>query len=727
MKKSILIILILFVSIKISYCQIYDIDSLNAVLKTKINDTTKINTWNALSWQYKSSNTDTAIYFANKALEFAKKIEYDKGISVAKRNIGTVYFIHGRMHEALTIMQEAQEINLRINDKYQIGKTYLMYGNIYGYLSEPDNEILYFEKALQIFTELDNKIEIAGITHNLAQTFTDFGNYTIAIEYYYKALEIEEKIGNELGIARTLGSIGSAYEDLGDYEKAMEYFKKALEYFEELGHKKFLSANYNNLAGIYTKIDKDSLALVFFNKALEINMELKDTLWISYNYVNMSDIYLKHNNFEKALEYLHKSKDLTDIIGVATDMFYIKLGYIQYIQKEYRKALQNFEKALEICMKNKTVEKIASVCLRLYKTHKKLNNTQKALEYLELNNNYLDSLEQTIDLKKIGKLEAKHNYEKVKQQMEYEQNQKDEILTQNEVLYQHKEEIEAQRDDITEHHRIVVKQKKNITDSIQYAKRIQFAALPSTEYIKKVLVEYFILFKPLDIVSGDFYWLYEKTNPVSKNIIRFVAVADCTGHGVPGAFVSMLGISLLNEIINRSEINSPSQLLESLRKDVKTALKQTGKRNESKDGMDIAVCAIDMQEMKLQYAGANNPLYIIRNEKSSEPQNSQSSKSLIIQKATKNPIGIYIKEKPFVNHEFDLYKNDLLYIFSDGFVDQFGGENGNKFMSKKFKKLLLSIADISMQEQNRVLDNTFEEWLGDFEQIDDVLVMGVKI
>jgi len=250
---------------------------------------------------------------------------------------------------------------------------------------------------------------------------------------------------------------------------------------------------------------------------------------------------------------------------------------------------------------------------------------------------------------------------------------------------------------------------KNITASIKYAKRIQTAMLPSDNEVTELLPEHFILFKPRDIVSGDFYWVKKINN---KTII---AAADCTGHGIPGAFVSMLGISLLNEIASTEDITTASSILENLRKKVKSSLKQTDKTGSSKDGMDIALCIIDDKTKILQFAGAYNPLYLVR------------EKELTEIKATRNPIGIFVKEKAFENNDIQLQTNDQLYMFSDGYADQFGGEYDKKFMSKKFRELLTEISNKSLQTQKEILNTTIEQWQNGTEQNDDIIVIGLKV
>ncbi len=251
---------------------------------------------------------------------------------------------------------------------------------------------------------------------------------------------------------------------------------------------------------------------------------------------------------------------------------------------------------------------------------------------------------------------------------------------------------------------------KDITDSIRYAQRIQDAVLPTTGYVNQLLPECFILFKPRDIVSGDFYWISGKNDRI------IFAAADCTGHGVPGAFMSMLGISFLNEIVNKKESLKANEILNELREYVITSMKQTGKRGETQDGMDLALCIIDKNSNKIQYSGAYNPLYMIRNQK------------LTVIKANRMPVGYYFKEtRAFKNHELDIQKGDTFYMFSDGYVDQFGGEDNKKFNSKQYKSLILENHMKPMPEQKTILENTFNNWKGTREQLDDILVVGFRI
>jgi len=310
-----------------------------------------------------------------------------------------------------------------------------------------------------------------------------------------------------------------------------------------------------------------------------------------------------------------------------------------------------------------------------------------------------------------------------------------EVVMQKEEIEAQKEEIEAQLDLATSQRDTITRQKDQILDSIRYAERIQSAILPPIEHLSDYLTDHFILFKPRDIVSGDYYWTTQKDDKI------MIAVADCTGHGVPGAFLSMLGISSMNEIVNRNESIHANQILEQLRDFVITSLHQTGSMGEAQDGIEIALCVIDTRKKVMEYAGANRPLYIVRKKGKDTPSSGKKGKSARTKtyegnsthqlkhiRGDKMPIGIYDQENfAFTNHEISLERGDSLYLFSDGYVDQLGGPSRKTFRSRYFRRLLLKIQDQSMEGQKQVLVEELESWRGEVEQIDDILVIGIKI
>jgi serine phosphatase RsbU (regulator of sigma subunit) len=288
------------------------------------------------------------------------------------------------------------------------------------------------------------------------------------------------------------------------------------------------------------------------------------------------------------------------------------------------------------------------------------------------------------------------------------------------IVEERTREVVEQKDEIARQRDVVTYQKKEITDSIHYAERIQQAVLPEEKILKKTFSDYFIILRPKDIVSGDFYWMTEKNNHV------VFTAADCTGHGVPGALMSMLGVSFLNKIVNESGIVKPSAILTSLRENIISALKQEGSLKASKDGMDIALCSVDMKKMKLWFSGANNPLYIVRKEK--------NEYVFIEKKGDRMPIGYYSIMTDFTNHELDIQKGDTIYLFSDGFIDQFGGPEGRKFMVPRFKQILLDNQELDMASQREIFIKILDEWIkfpsvhnNHSDQVDDIILLGIRI
>lgn len=344
-------------------------------------------------------------------------------------------------------------------------------------------------------------------------------------------------------------------------------------------------------------------------------------------------------------------------------------------------------------------------------------NEEKLLTELEEHKKQIKDLERDIDfyIKQGDVITSQRT--KIQKQRDRLEIEKQDIAKQKELMETDLNFIMKQGDKIAEQkhkikiqHDLVQKQNKKIEDSILYAKRIQSAVLPPNRFIQHLLADHFIFYRPRDIVSGDFYW----TKQIDDKI--YIAAADCTGHGVPGALMSMLGITFLNEIVNKSPVIHANEVLNELRMHIISSLRQTGSTGESRDGLDIALCIIDHKRKVLEYAGANNALYLIRNS------------SLDEIKADRMPIGIHRKAKEsFTNHEIQVQKDDLIYIFSDGYIDQFGGKDGRKFLAGNFKKLLMEHHQKTLGEQKQILEKSFDDWKGERKQLDDILVIGFKI
>lgn len=285
------------------------------------------------------------------------------------------------------------------------------------------------------------------------------------------------------------------------------------------------------------------------------------------------------------------------------------------------------------------------------------------------------------------------------------------LKTQNKNLIEDlKEANQNLEQKVNERTRQIEQQRMNITDSIHYASRIQSALMLPSEELDRLLPSHFILNEPKDIVSGDYYWVSHKNNRM------IVAVADCTGHGVPGAFMSIMGINFLNEIVNKTETIRANEVLNKLREQLIKSLGQTGQMDETKDGMEMALCVVDFDSKKLQFSGAFRPMYLISNEE------------LIVINGDRMPIGFYNEEEvTFTNKEVQFKENDIIYLLTDGYVDQIGGPRRKTFKSKNLKQLLKEIYKKPMKEQKSLLEKEYKAWRGDIEQIDDIMIMGIKL
>lgn len=386
-------------------------------------------------------------------------------------------------------------------------------------------------------------------------------------------------------------------------------------------------------------------------------------------------------------------------------LLFVFVAYYILVRSKVRKVdvkIQKVKKGAKQLIDEKELE-ITRLGLILEEYHKK-KAVESRIDNRVIENNQVKTQNPDVSVDLVELSKKQHELENEKSKFQ-EKNKK--LWEQSIAVHKEKERIDSLKQEIERKH-------KEVTDSIKYAQRIQTALLPSDLTLSESLNDFCIFWRPRDIVSGDFYWCRQIEEYV------FIVVADCTGHGVPGAFVSMLGIAFLNEIISASEeIKNikASDVLEDLRDMVKTSLSQKGRENEQKDGMDLALCILNKKNNQLQYAGAYNPLLMVRNGE------------LNVIKATKNPIGIFIKEKPFENHLIQVENGDLLYMYSDGYIDQFGGEGkGQKFKTKRFHELVSEISGLPLAEQRQILELQFDNWKGDdYPQLDDVLVVGIQV
>jgi serine phosphatase RsbU (regulator of sigma subunit)/uncharacterized protein HemY len=590
------------------------------------------------------------------------------------------------------------------------------------YIDNTPEKAIKSANRLLVIAEKNDSANIVDYCYQiLGQAFYFQDNYKKALDYFGKFMESQIKKNDEKGLARAYNNLGIAYRALENYGKAIECYEKSLEINKKINDKRGLSSSYNNLGVLHEYLNLFSQANEYYKKSLELELELDDKDGISTSYLNLGGINLKLKKYNSAINYCQKSIEIAEKNGfnitleLAYEVFYNT--YKQIDNKE--KALLYIEKFYEL--KNKrTNEEISTQIAELELKY----NTDKHQQAIDLLNKQKKQRSiiiyffiGAIIIFILESLFLLHENRRRRKNNQLLRIQNQEIMQHKEEIETQRDEIEAQRDEIqrqieiAEYHREqVVKQNKDITDSIEYAKNIQIALFPDKYTLQKVLNKGFCLFKPKDIVSGDFYWVAQIEN---KSII---VSADCTGHGVPGAFMSIIGINFLNEIVFDEHIIKPNEILNRLRKKIVKTLVSSNKIEEAKDAIDISLIVIDRQSMKLEYAGAYNHLYFIRDH------------MLEVIKADKMPVGISAKAmEPFTNHELDIKIGDQFYMFTDGFVDQFGGPNKKKFRIGSFRELLLEIHERPIEEQKQIIFETFINWKGNQLQVDDVLLIGIRI
>lgn len=671
--KYLLLVLALSFCHFISFGQQNKIDSLLFLLKKDSPDTNKVTHLNALGWEYKYRNPDTSYILLSQSLALAKKIKWEKGIANALGNIGGYNLNQGNYPKALDYYLKALKIDEALHNKEGIAKRLGNIGIVYDEQADYPKALDYYFMALKISEELGNKNLIATWLVNIGVVYKEQADYPKALDYYFKALKMNEELGKKNSIATILGNIGSVYYSLA-YEpqvhsverdsllnRTLDYYFKALTMAEELGDKHGIAINLGGIGSLYTDQKKYPEAEKYLMDALKMDKEIGAQDYEKQVEEYLSNLYEKTNRYQFALEHYKKAMVLKDTI------------FSQENKKQLVRKEMNFEFDKKEAHAKAEQDKINAITAEE-------KQRQKVVTYSVSVGLFLVLLFAVFIFRG------------------YRQKQKANI-----IITHQKSEVEKQK-------HIIEEKNKDITASINYAKRIQQAKLPKKEEIYSALPNCFVLFKPKDIVSGDFYFFHNNNQSV------FIASADCTGHGVPGAFMSMIGSEKLEDAVSQS--TDTSEILKLLNQGIKISLRQSDSNESTRDGMDIALCSVDTVNRIVKYAGANRPLWIIRN--------GQTTVEEI--KATKKAIGGFTEDSQhFDTHEIKFQQGDTFYISTDGYADTFGGQEEKKLTTKRFKEILLSIQDKSLKEQGHHLDNFIKDWKGGTEQVDDILVIGVRL
>lgn len=690
--------------------------------------------------------------YYNYGLDIAKRSSLKKEEADFTRKIGNTFFYEKKYQQCSTYLDKAIEIALEIDDFKTMASSYYRYA----YMNYTSRQFNLAKEAFELSAQnsllnedttkyVDRKFMV-GVCYYM------LGNYPEALESYQKALSLAEKSHYLNGQSNVLNNIGNIQDELKNYPLALSYLQQALNIRNETGNEYGANRTRENMATVYSKTGDFERALDLYLEIYDFKKSRDDEDGISTTLMNIGYAYERLGKFQNALDYYSQSLKLlykldnNQNIAVCLN----NIGDIYYALGKYDQAIDSSKKSLEIAKKLNSKTGIKSSALSLTKSYVEKQKYKEAYFNHVLYSQVKDSLFNEESAKILQEMETKYQSEKKQQEIEKQQltiekqdaqARTDRIMRfaligglllvvlialqvfrgykqkkkANELLSVKNQEIEEKNMhlnqanvEISEQKAEIEEKNLNIMDSIRYAKRIQQTILPRDQFVEKLMPESFILYKPKDIVSGDFYWIENVDQKV------YVSAVDCTGHGVPGAFVSIVGYNSLNRTVMEFKLEKPGDILNKLNDlVVDTFVRHSD--SDVKDGMDMSLISLDLKTKEIEFAGAQNPLYVINDDGIEEV------------KANKQPIGSSLEPKHFDNHEVTVTKGDMVYLFSDGYIDQFGGPKGKKFMRKRFKEVLQDIHKLDVKTQKQHLDNTIIDWMGAEEQLDDILVIGIRV
>ncbi|MBL7913038.1 MAG: tetratricopeptide repeat protein [Bacteroidia bacterium] len=714
MKKRISLFTIAFLlSAGVSFSQSAKIDSLKTRLSQNLHDTERVKTLVKLSIYVEKTNLDTAFMIANQALAIIKKCKVDE-INLKKftasvyAKLGNNYFLKGDFSNALKYFKDQKKLNEEIlkvqPQRADVAKSNAMcisnIGNVFYRQADYPNALDYYFRSLKYLEESNDKSATSSCFMNIGIVYSILEDYPKALHYYFKAEKIAEELGRKKTLMLTKSNIGSIYNSMQNYPKALDYLSSSLKIAEEMGDKQSMGSALYNIGSTYDAMEEYAKALDHYSRSLKLAEEMGDQMSAAFNLSNIGTAYTDLKKYKEAEVYLLRALALDSALGAfeRTKDDEKNLSDLYVITNRPGLALSHYKKYI-----------VARDSINNDEAQKKMARTEINYEYEK------------------KEVKAKAEQEK-KDAIANEEKQKQKIILWSvlgglllvivfaivmvqrfRVTQQQKKVIEAQKKITDEQKHQIEEKHKEITDSINYAERIQRSFLATKELLDENLNDYFVLFQPKDVVSGDFYWASKMHND------QFIlATADSTGHGVPGAIMSLLNITSLEKAIEQHI--EPALILNATRKTIIERLKKDGSPDGGKDGMDCSLISLDFKNNMLTYAAANNPVWIVRGQE------------LLEFSPDKMPVGKHDKDgTAFTQHTITLQKNDVVYTLTDGLPDQFGGPKGKKFMYKRLKELLISITHLPMVEQKEQLAMALNEWKGDLEQVDDVCVIGVRI
>lgn len=601
-------------------------------------------------------------------------------------------------------------------------------------INNPELSLKLGQEFLDMAIKSRNKAKEAVALENLARIFFNIGNYTRTLTYFFDVLEISADQGDRYNQAITLNNIGIVYAENKQWSKAIEYYEKSLEIKEELGNQTAVANTLNNLGLIHDELGEYDKASMAYQNAMDIFENRQDFGGLFATLNNMGENFLKQNNFDSAMIYFSKSRSVGSHIENDYDKAHlinnIAAGYLG--KGETLLAEKHYYESIRISKPINAKLWLKESYLGLSEVYDAMSDYSRSLEYYRNYEFLKDSLFNEKSLKKIIEIEADYKIKNKESELSLQKKESQiQELRRSQtrlvayllisclflfstlifVLYKRNQfKIKANRH-LEQKNEEISSKNIDIMDSISYAKSIQESFLPTPDILNKFFAGYFIYYKARDVINGDFFWFADE-----EDYLIF-AVVDCTGHGVPGALITVMGNSLLNQVVNENRILYPSEILTELNYRVLNTLNQEKYNINNNEGMDVAIGRFDKGSKKLSFAGAKRPLYFFKNGK------------MNIIKGDSHAVGgtFYPRDRNYIEHEIYLDKGDSFYVFSDGYSDQFGGENNKKFLPGRFKDMLYEIQGDDMNKQKEVIDRKLRYWKGENEQTDDILVMGMLI
>jgi serine phosphatase RsbU (regulator of sigma subunit) len=691
-KSFILVSFLLFSLVELA--QNRTLDSLQLIISKKINDTTHVKAMLNFSAMIRNSDLTKSIKLSTEALDLSQKLKFKKGSGLANLNLGTTYHVQGIYDSAEVRYHNALEVFKELKLKKNISKCYNNLGNLYQLKADYSKAIEFLIMCKKIAEELKDDKAMSDCELNIGNVYIQKKDYSTALKQYYKSLALSQKINDLSNLAQCYNNIGATQRYLNQTDSTLINYKKALAIRYQVNDLGGIAESTLNIGDAYSNIKNYDSALVYFKKSYELYTNINSQAGVAYSLHNMGGVLFHLNQGKESLKILQQSVVLSSALGLRDLKLsaYKMIAEVLFKQASYKESAEYLMKiqALNDSLLNENSNKQIAEMQTMYESEKKDKEIVK--QNAEIKNQIISADKKAAEAKVliIGILLLLLVVVFIFRG--YKQKQK-----ANQMITLQKKEVEYKN-------QVIEEKQKEIVDSINYAKRIQYSLLAHSDFLAQYLPQYFVYFNPKDIVSGDFYWATKKDNKF------YFAVCDSTGHGVPGAFMSLLNIGFLSEAINEKNIDSPNEVFNYARK----RLCESVSRDGQKDGFDGILVCLDLISKKVTYSAANNKPVFIR-------------KGEYMDLATdKMPVGAGERFEDFKLYSIDTAPGDILYLYTDGYADQFGGPKGKKFKYKPLNELILANHHLSMQEQKNNIQINFNAWRGDLEQVDDVLIACIK-